>query len=258
MIRYTQNLQELYIEIAGEMDLSIVIPVFNESKKIKRDIEAASSFLNNNDMRGEVIIVDDGSSDNTATSAEGLEVSEGINLKVIRLSQHKGKGNAVREGIQATKGDFVMFADSGCCVPYENVYRGLKMIKSGWCEIANGSRKLQESKINTPQKLHRRLYSMVFRKLLAWYLNIPAELTDTQCGFKIYRGDVGRRLYSQSFSNGFMFDVEIITRALRDDYTIKEFPVEWTCDKDSRFSLRRSFWQLCSELRRIKSMMGKE
>jgi hypothetical protein len=148
-----------------------------------------------------------------------------------------------------------MFADSGCCVPYENILIGLECIKNGECEIANGSRKLEKSKINTSQKFHRRIYSQVFRRLLALYLKIPTELTDTQCGFKIYRGDVGRNLYSQCISNGFMFDVEVICRALKQGYRIKEFPVDWTCDKDSRFSLGRSFWQLWTELRMIKSML---
>jgi len=239
------------------MDISIVIPAFNESSKIQMDIEAAAAFFKDYNLQGEIIVVDDGSGDNTAQKAEQTSIPDNISLKVIRLPVHQGKGRAVRKGIGQTKGEYVLFADSGCCVPYENIHRGLEMIKSGVSDIAHGSRKLPESKINTPQKLHRRIYSRMFRKLLSWYLNMPADLTDTQCGFKIYRGDVGRRLYSESVSNGFMFDVEIIYRALKEGYTVKEFPVESTCDTDSRFSLLRSCRQLYCELRMIKGMQKK-
>ncbi|MHC4842633.1 MAG: glycosyltransferase [Planctomycetota bacterium] len=240
------------------MDLSIVIPVFNESKKIKGDIGSALKFLDKEGMSGEIMVVDDGSTDVTSDVTAEFETGQGNQVRTIRLHEHKGKGCAVREGIKLSKGDFVMFADSGCCVPYENMLIGLDLIKSGECEIANGSRKLNESKIYTPQGLLRRIYSQVFRKLLAFYLKIPAELTDTQCGFKIYQGETGRKLYGECVSDGFIFDVEIICRALKEGYRIKEFPVEWTCDKDSRFSLRKSFWQLYSELRMIRRRLKEE
>jgi hypothetical protein len=148
-----------------------------------------------------------------------------------------------------------MFADSGCCVPYENALCGLEVIKGGFCEIAHGSRKLESSKINNGQTLHRRVYSWIFRKVVGWYMRIPEELTDTQCGFKVYHGDVGRKLYGESVSDGFMFDVEIICRALKKGYRIREFAIEWTCDCDSRLSVRRNFFQLYSELRNIKKML---
>jgi glycosyltransferase involved in cell wall biosynthesis len=237
------------------MDLSIIIPVFNESNKIKEDINSALKFFNKEEMNGEIIVVDDGCTDGTSKVTAEFEPKQDNQVRTIRLPEHAGKGCAVREGIKSSKGDFVMFADSGSCVPYENILIGLELIKSGECEIANGSRKLKDSQINTSQKFHRRIYSQVFRKLLAFYLKIPTELTDTQCGFKVYQGDIGRRLYSQSISDGFMFDVEIIIRALKHGYRIKEFPVDWTCDKDSRFSLGRSFWQLWSELRMIKHIL---
>jgi dolichyl-phosphate beta-glucosyltransferase len=237
------------------MDLSIIIPVFNESKKIKVDICSALKLFEKEGMNGEIIVVDDGSTDGTSDVTAEFEVGQGNQVRTIRLPEHKGKGCAVREGIKSSKSNFVMFADSGSCVPYENVLIGLELIKSGECEIANGSRKLKESKISTPQGLHRRIYSRVFRKLLAFYLKIPAELTDTQCGFKIYQGEIGRKLYSECISDGFIFDVEIILRALKQGYKIKEFPVEWTCDKDSRISLRRNFWKLYTELKKIKNVL---
>jgi hypothetical protein len=87
-------------------------------------------------------------------------------------------------------------------------------------------------------------------------MKIPSELTDTQCGFKIYRGDVARQLYGESVTDGFAFDIEIIMRAQKEGYRIKEFPLQWSCDRDSRLSPTRSFWQVFSELRAIKQALS--
>jgi dolichyl-phosphate beta-glucosyltransferase len=240
------------------MDISIVIPVFEESKKIGRDIEAASGFLESNHLDGEIIIVDDGSRDGTAEAAEKTAVLSETILKVVRLQHHTGKGAAVRTGIKQTSGEYVMFADSGCCVPYRNVLDGLKLLKSGACDIADGSRKMPASSIRKVQSWYRRVYARVFRWVVIYAMKIPAEITDTQCGFKIYKGDIGRKLYRECVTDGFMFDVEIIMRALKQGLRIKEFPIEWTCDRDSRLSPAKSLWRVLSELITIKRTLSKE
>jgi len=240
------------------MDISIVIPVFNESKKIGADIKAASAFLKDNHLAGEIIIVDDGSDDGTSEVAKNVTVPAKINLKVISYDEHRGKGHAVRSGITKTSGDYVMFADSGCCVPYGYALDGLKLLKSGACDIAHGSRKLPESKIQRPQGLYRRICAGIFRWVVNNNIKISSELTDTQCGFKIYRGDVAGTLYGQCVTDGFMFDLEIIMRAEKQGYRIKEFPVDWTCDRDSRLSPARSLWRVLSELISIKRIPAKE
>jgi dolichyl-phosphate beta-glucosyltransferase len=240
------------------MDLSIVIPAFEESKKISRDVEAASTFLEGNRLAGEIIVVDDGSGDGTAETAETIEVPSGTVLKVVRLQHHTGKGAAVRAGIKQASGEYVMFADSGCCVPYENALDGLKLLKSGACDIAHGSRKMPESNIRKAQSWYRRACARIFHWFVIYAMKIPSEFTDTQCGFKIYKGEVGRRLYRDCVTDGFMFDVEIIMRALREGYRIKEFPIEWTCDRDSRLSPAKSLWRVLSELMTIKRTLSKE
>lgn len=234
------------------MDLSIVIPAYEESDKISRDIKEAAAFLQKNHLTGEIIVVDDGSSDNTAESAKNTKIPSEIPLKVIRLDCNRGKGYAVRTGIMQTNGEYVIFADSGCCVPYENVLSGLKLLKGGECDIAHGSRKLKESQIQRRQGLYRRICSAFFHWFVIFIVKIPSELTDTQCGFKIYRGDIGRALYRRCTIDGFMFDVEIIMRAIKQGFRIKEFPIEWTCDRDSRLTPARSLWRIFSELLIIK------
>jgi dolichyl-phosphate beta-glucosyltransferase len=240
------------------MELSIIIPVFAERQKITRDIQAASEFLTNQRWSGEIIVVDDGSRDDTAAVARSVEVAPSIKLKIIRYDQNMGKGFAVRAGIEAAQGEYIMFADSGLCVPYDNVLRGWHWLKNGVCEIAHGSRKLTASKIQRPQIWYRRMTGGIFRWVISHWMKMPAHLTDTQCGFKIYRGDIAHALYDECKTNGFMFDVEIILRAVRQGYRIKEFPIEWTCDRDSRLLRTRSAKQILRELRDIKRTLGQE
>ena len=240
------------------MDFSIVIPAFDESKKIARDVKAAAAFLEGHELAGEIIVVDDGSKDNTAEAARGVEIPPNIKLNVIRYEAHRGKGYAVRTGMKQSSGQYVMFADSGCCVPYEDTLRGLELLKSGACDIAHGSRKTRGCHIEKTQSLYRRLCSKVFHWFVIHDMKVPAEFTDTQCGFKIYKGDVARHLYGECVTDGFTFDIEIIMRAQKEGYRIKEFPIDWTCDRDSRLSPSRSSWRVLSELLTIRRIMSKK
>jgi dolichyl-phosphate beta-glucosyltransferase len=235
------------------MDLSIVIPAYNESRKIARDISAAGEFLIRNQLSGEIIIADDGSPDGTAATARAATPPQGVEVKVLDLP-HLGKGSAVREGMKSSRGEIAMFADSGVCIPYDNALPMLEAIRSGQCEIAHGSRKLKASVIDRPQSPYRRVLSWGFRNAVLLYLNLPGHLTDTQCGFKAYRGDVARELYGQSRTDGFMFDLEILMRARRARYRVCEFPVHWSWDPDSRLRPSKILGRTISELRAVKKL----
>jgi len=237
------------------MDLSIVIPAYEESHKIAGDIKDAADFLAAHNLTGEIIVVDDGSRDNTTETAENVKVPSDVEIKVVRYESHRGKGYAVRKGIEQTKGQYVMFADSGLCVPYNDTLRGMELLKSDACDIAHGSRKMHGCRIEKAQSLYRRICSKLFHWFVIHVMKTPPELTDTQCGFKIYKGDVARHLYSECITDGFMFDIEIIMRAQKEGYRIKEFPINWTCDRDSRLSPTRSSSRVLSELATIKRTM---
>ncbi len=238
------------------MELSIVIPAYEESSKIARDVELAASFLQHHGFTGEVIVVDDASRDKTAEAARAVKVPEAVALKVIRYEQHRGKGYAVRKGMTDSKGDYAMFADSGSCVPYEDTMRGLDLLRNGACDIAHGSRKMRGCHIERPQSLYRRICSRMFHWFVIHYLGVPAGFTDTQCGFKMYRGDVARNLYAECITDGFTFDIEVIMRALKRGYKIKEFPLDWSCDRDTRLSPTRNSWPVLRELLKIKRALS--
>jgi dolichyl-phosphate beta-glucosyltransferase len=240
------------------MNLSIIIPAYNEAEKIGSDIAAAAAFLERNNLTGEIIIVDDGSRDDTAAVAQSVKTSPVITTRVVSYTPHRGKGHAIRSGMEIAGGEFVMFADSGCCVPYEYALTGLNLLKGDQCDIAHGSRKLPESIIRKPWVWYRKVYSSIFRWVLLIMVNVPHELSDTQCGFKIYRGKVAQKLFGECISDGFMFDVEIILRARQQGYKISEFPIEWTADRDSRLSLLRNIVPMILELLAIKRVLRKE
>jgi dolichyl-phosphate beta-glucosyltransferase len=232
--------------------LSIVIPAYNEAHKIARDVEAAAKFLRDQQMTGEIIVSDDGSGDDTVGAARACAVPPPLTLTVIGQERNRGKGAAVRAGMAASRGEFVMFADSGVCIPYEQALRGLELLRAGSCEIAHASRKRVDSVITNPQPFHRRVLSRVFRTAVDAFLGLPYRLTDTQCGFKLYQGELGRTLYAQCLTDGFLFDLEIILRAKKAGARIAEFPVTWSCDPDSRLRPGRTAIRTIVELRRIK------
>jgi dolichyl-phosphate beta-glucosyltransferase len=240
------------------MDLSIVIPAYREAQKVRHDIEAAAAFLVGAGLEGEIFLVDDGSDDGTREAALAAEIPHGVRREVIRYEPRHGKGYAVRTGMAATQGDLAMFADSGVCIPFDNALRGIELIRSGRCEIAHGSRRHPESHIRRKATLYRRMTSWLFRRIARHYAGTPPSLTDTQCGFKIYRGDVARKLFGECTSDGFMFDVEVLLRALKHGYRVMEFPVEWQCDLDSRLRPARGAMTTFSELAAIKRAVKKK
>lgn len=236
---------------AREPLLSIVIPAFREGEKIEADVRRAHRFLFEHlGGSGEIIVVDDGSPDDTAARAQALR-AEVPELCVLRYERNRGKGYALRTGIAATRGRHVLFADAGSCVPYDDALCGLRLLAAG-THAAHGSRRTRGAVIERAQPLHRRLGSRLFRLGLRAGMGVPADLQDTQCGFKLYDGDTARRLYGQCFTDGFMLDVELIRRAAKQGLRIREFPVRFRADPDTRYRTLRGTLHNLRELVRIR------
>jgi len=230
--------------------LSIVIPAFRERHKISTDIAQAHGLLAKHFAGdGEIIVVDDGSGDGTAAAAEQMTIDV-PQLRVLRHAANRGKGYALRCGVAASSGDYVMFADAGGCVPYGDALRGLAALERGF-QIAHGSRRLATSTISAAQPAHRRVGSHIFGWLARTFGGVPPELRDTQCGFKVYRGDTARQVFAECFTDGFMIDIELIRRARRRGLAIAEFPVQWHNDPDTRYRPIRGTWRNLRELARI-------
>jgi dolichyl-phosphate beta-glucosyltransferase len=239
------------------MDISIVIPAFNEAGKIGRDIEDAAAFVVENGWRGEVIVVDDGSSDGTAEAAWRADPGPAVSRLIITLARNAGKGAAVRRGILASRGEIVIYADSGSCVPYANALPAIRQILAGRLDIGLASRRLAETVIRRPQTRRRRMVSRLFHWAAVWLAGLPRRITDSQCGFKVYRGDIARSLFAGLSTAGFLFEVETILRAIRLGLRVEEFPVEWTCDLDTRLRPAAHAGGIIRELLRVRSLAKK-
>jgi len=240
------------------VDISIVIPAFNEEKKIGHDVEVAAAFIDEEFLLGEVIVVDDGSKDKTAEEAQNATVPSTVKRNVIRLNENRGKGFAVKTGVLASKGDVVLFADSGTCVPYPNALAQIGRIRKREIDIAMASRRMKETVIHRNRSLKRRLLSLFFRLVARIITGVPNRFSDTQCGFKIYRGEIARELFGKCKTTGFLFELEVLLRALKRGYRIEEFPVEWTCDLDTRLRPGSDAVGVLKEMFQVRSIIKKD
>jgi len=232
--------------------LSIVMPVYNEAEKIRNDIIALSDYLTKYQINGEIIISDDGSTDNTVKIASDTPVNETIPLSVISDGGHLGKGHAVLQGVLQSKGDVVLFIDSGNTVKLNAISKGLNLIQSGEHQIVIGSRHLPESIITKPLAFQRQVVSKLFRIFIKILFPSLWGFSDTQCGFKMVDGDLARKLYSDSLIHGFLFDIEILKRAKKNQIAIHEMPIEWICDRDSRLSFFPTIWEVLRDIWKLK------
>jgi dolichyl-phosphate beta-glucosyltransferase len=232
------------------MNVSIIIPAYKEARKIERDVVAADSFLQARRDGGEIIVVDDGSTDGTADAARALQVRF-PSLRVISYERNRGKGHAVAQGVAQATCDIVLFADAGLCVPYDIAALGIAMLELDMCDIAHGSRRMRGSVLRA-QPLYRRLGSRAYKVIVHSVMGVPRWISDTQCGFKLYRRTVAQELYADLITDGFMFDVEIILRALKRGARILEFPVLWSNDEDTRFDPVKGSVRNFRELARIR------
>jgi len=239
------------------MDISIVIPAYNEAAKIGRDVEEAASFLSANGFAGEIIVVDDGSTDGTAGEVGRANVSSSIRKTVLRLERNSGKGAAVKRGVLESRGKVVLYADSGTCIPFAYALPVIKRIAAGDLDIGLASRRLPATVIRRDRPLRRRILSRFFHWAAVIVAGLPRRITDSQCGFKVYQGKAARELFAGLVTTGFLFELEIILNALRRGLRLEEFPVEWTCDLDTRLRPSAQAGSVLKELLKVRSLPKK-
>ncbi|MBI5102924.1 MAG: glycosyltransferase family 2 protein [Nitrospirae bacterium] len=228
--------------------LSVVIPTFNEELRIPGTIEKMSAYLDGMDLDYEIIVVDDGSSDGTVRLLGELG-KRFSGLRLLTLGENTGKGAAVRKGVLASRGSLVLMSDADMSTPIEEIERLLPYMRDG-IDIALGSRGLRESDLEIRQPWYREWMGKTFN-LLVRGLGIRG-IKDTQCGFKLFKGDIARRLFAQSSINGFSFDVEILFIAAREDCSVKEVPIRWLNSPASKVNILWDPVVMLIELLRIK------
>lgn len=201
--------------------ISVVIPCFNEGKTIYQNIKKIHSYLSAKFFEFEIIAVNDGSADNTLS--ELRLVSQEIPIRFINKEKNEGKGKAVREGILASRYETVMFMDADLAIPIEELEKILGEFEKG-SDIAIASRFVPGLKIKRPVLWYRKIMEKAFRILRVIILN-SWQIKDTQCGFKVFRGPVAKRIFDMATIDRFAFDSEIIFIAKKFGYSIKELPI---------------------------------
>ncbi|MEW6610451.1 MAG: glycosyltransferase [Patescibacteria group bacterium] len=225
------------------MELSIIVPVYNEEALIEENVHAIVDFFSARNIDWELIVVDDGSSDSTVQLLETAKMNY-ASLKVVSI-HHQGKGSAVREGCMQSKGDWMLFFDIDLSTPLLTFDRFWK--KRGERTVLIGSRELDESKVVKHQWWAKE-YAGKLGNILTRLL-LPLPYKDTQCGFKMFPGSY-RQLLPKTAINGAAFDIEWLLIAKENGYDIEEVPVEWTNREESKFTLR-SYGESLGELWRI-------
>ncbi len=213
--------------------LSIVIPAYNEQDRIITSIGAIASHVSDLGFAWELLIADDGSKDQTAKLCEDLGL---VNLTVLRTPRNGGKGSAVRRGMLAARGKYILFADADNSTPIEEVSKLLAKLDQDGYDLAVGSR-AAEGADEGKKSLLRRILSGGLRLIVKYLMHIGVK--DTQCGFKMYTSEVAKKLHGKQTIMGFSFDLEILYLAYKFGYKIAEVPVSWIDAPGSKVNTKK-------------------
>ena len=226
--------------------LSIIIPAYNEANRLPPSLEKVDAFLRGQDYPAEVIVVENGSSDNTLSIAR--EIARKMpNLRVIHEEQ-RGKGLAVKRGMLEAVGEYRFLCDADLSMPIDQVDRFLPPVLNS-SDVAIGSREVPgANRFDEPQ--YRHLIGRIFNTMVRWLL-LPG-LQDTQCGFKCFRGSVADEIFSLQRLDGMSFDAEVLFIARKKGYEIKEVPIDWYFDPDSRVRLVKDSLRMGWDLLKIR------
>ncbi len=230
------------------LEISVVIPAYNEERRIEKTIHIIHDYLKNQGYHFEIIVVDDGSTDSTANLMLIILKKLG-NIRLISHKKNMGKGAAVRSGVLASTGDITLFTDADLSTPIVELEKMKIYLQNGY-DIVIGSRKKKESSIPVPQPWHRRFSGWVFQFLVRKILGLP--FSDTQCGFKLFKTDVARSLFLNMKHRGFTFDVEILYNALKNGYKVKETGVVWMNSKNTTVRFFRDSIYMFLDLLKIR------
>lgn len=230
--------------------LSIVIPAYNEAARILPYLTSIVAYLKQRSISHEILVVDDGSRDTTATLVEQFQADE-PQVRLILLARNKGKGCAVRTGMREARGTLRLFADADGATPIQELERLEAGIVQG-ADIAVGSRFLasRDSRYTVKARWHRSTLGNIFN----WMIQRSGVrgITDTQCGFKLFKGTVADDLFSVACIDGYGFDLELLYIAQRRGYKIAEVPVNWSDQPGSKVWVLRDGLRMFLELLAVR------
>jgi len=228
-------------------ELSIIIPAFNEEQRIIKSLNKVIDYLDKQKFKYEIIVVDDGSDDNTVKVLEGYNE----NVKTLILGENLGKGAAVRKGMLSAVGDIRLFSDADLSTPIHEIHKLIDKIKSG-ADVCIGSRALDRSMVKEHQPFYREFMGKTYNKFVQFL--VFKGISDTQCGFKAFTKNAAESIFSQQKINGFSFDVELLFLAKKYGFKVEQVPVEWYNDKRSTVHPIKDSTMMILELFRIRKL----
>lgn len=227
--------------------LSVVIPAYNEALRLPETLVLLREFLQKQNYSYEVLIINDGSEDNTAEVVKEM-LPEFKGLVLIDNQQNSGKGKVVRQGVLAAQGEYRLFMDADGSTPVQEIGKLLKEVPA--YQIVIGSRYLHSGSIKVKQPWKRRFLSRSGNFLIRLLL-VPG-IKDTQCGFKLFSAKAAQDIFSRQTMSGWSFDLELLTIARHLGYAIKEVPVDWFDAKRSTLRATKAAWRSLRDLWQIR------
>ena len=221
--------------------LSIIIPAYNEEKRLPDSLDKILAWVKTTPYNVEILVVENGSDDHTTEVAE-LYARQFNNISVLHSA--KGKGAAVREGILHGNGEYLFICDADLSMPIAEVMKFLQLGNMG-CQIVIGSRQTPGA-TRYDEPIYRHIMGRVFN-FLVQLMAVP-NISDTQCGFKLFQREIACDIFSRQTIDGWTFDVEIMYIALRRGYKIAEVPINWYFNSDSRVSAIKDTWEMLGDL----------
>jgi len=235
------------------MHLSVIIPAYNEEKRLPKTLKEIDKYLKVQSYDYEIIVVNDGSKDKTGEVVNRLK-PEIKNLKLIDNKINQGKGAVVKQGMLEAKGDFRIFTDADNSTSLDQIEKMWPYFNEGY-DVVIGSRDAKGAVLDPPQNFFRRFVGdgfRIFRKIIVGLWNIQ----DTQCGFKAFTKKAAQTIFPKCKINRFAFDPEILIIAKQLGFKIKEIPVYWKNDPDSKVKFK-SMIKMASDLFKIRWNMIK-
>lgn len=228
--------------------LSVVIPAYNEEERLSDTLLAVFDYLQQQNYTSEVLVVDDGSSDQTVEVC--LKIAAGQpTLRCLQSGRNFGKGHAVREGILNSAGAYVLICDADLATPIEELDGFWPLIEAGR-DIVIASRPLRESHLVQRQPIHRELAGRTFN-LVVQIMAVPG-IKDTQCGFKLLNRKSAEAIFSRCTLDGFSFDIEMLFLARQLGFSFVETPVHWYHKAGSKVRLLQDGFGMLADLVRIR------
>jgi dolichyl-phosphate beta-glucosyltransferase len=232
-------------------EVSIIVPAYEEEERLGESLAKIVAYLREHAPNTEIIVVDDGSKDGTAESAQRYftQITD-ISARVIRYEENRGKGYAVKTGLQAASADIALFSDADLSTPIEEMSKLIDPIRSDEFDVTFGSRALDRTLIGTHQPWRREQGGKVFNLVVRTLTGLP--FWDTQCGFKAFNLTKFRPLLDLMQIDRFGFDVEFLYVANLHGLRLNEIPVRWNNDERSKVNVFRDSLRMFNEVREIR------